>query len=75
MAAEGVKKKPGLMKSVAGNMELIHTYVERIATPKEKGKWFATHGTQQPLEILEAAEASGIGLRLSASWSTPMGAA
>ena len=36
MAAKGVKKKPGLMKSMAGNMELIHTYVEPIATAKEK---------------------------------------
>jgi benzoyl-CoA reductase/2-hydroxyglutaryl-CoA dehydratase subunit BcrC/BadD/HgdB len=54
MAAEGIKKKPGLMKSSVGYMEMVHKYVERILTAKEKGKWVATHGTQQPLEIYEA---------------------
>jgi hypothetical protein len=32
MAAEGIKKKPGLMKSTAGYMELVHKYVDRIVT-------------------------------------------
>jgi benzoyl-CoA reductase/2-hydroxyglutaryl-CoA dehydratase subunit BcrC/BadD/HgdB len=54
MATEGVKKQPGLMKTAAGYLELVSWYVERIATAKENGKWVATHGTQQPLEIYEA---------------------
>ena len=60
MAAEAMKKKPGLMKSTAGYMELIHKYVEKIATAKEKGKWVVTHGTQQPLEIYEAMDCVGL---------------
>jgi benzoyl-CoA reductase/2-hydroxyglutaryl-CoA dehydratase subunit BcrC/BadD/HgdB len=60
MAAEGVKKKPGLMKSTAGYMELVHTYVNRIVTAKDEGKWVATHGTQQPLEIYEAMDVVGL---------------
>ena len=39
MAAEGMKKKPGMMKSTVGYMELLHKYVERIATAKDKGKF------------------------------------
>ncbi len=54
MAAEGIKQKPGLMKSAIGYMELVYKYVERIVTAKEKGKYVVTHGTQQPLEIYEA---------------------
>ena len=54
MAVEGIKKKPGLMKSAVPHMELIHKYVENIATAKDKGKWVIAHGTQQPLEIFEA---------------------
>ena len=60
MAVEGVKKKPGLMKSTAGYMELVHTYVNRIVTAKDEGKWVATHGTQQPLEIYEAMDVRGL---------------
>jgi len=60
VAAEGIKKKPGLMKSTAGYMELVHKYVERIATAKAQGKWLATHGTQQPLEIYEAMDVRGL---------------
>jgi len=60
MAAEGIKKQPGLMKSSAGYMELVHKYVERILTAREKGKWVATHGTQQPLEIYEAMDVVGV---------------
>ena len=52
-AAEGMNKKPGIMKSTVGYMELLNTYIERIATAKEKGKFVVTHGTQQPLEIYE----------------------
>jgi len=60
MAVEGVKKKPGLMKSTAASMELVHKYVERIVTAKDEGKWVATHGTQQPLEIYEAMDVRGL---------------
>ena len=35
MAAEGMKKKPGVMKSTVGYMELLNKYVERIVTAKE----------------------------------------
>jgi benzoyl-CoA reductase/2-hydroxyglutaryl-CoA dehydratase subunit BcrC/BadD/HgdB len=59
-AVEGVKKKPGLMKSTAASMELVHKYVERIVTAKDEGKWVATHGTQQPLEIYEAMGVRGL---------------
>jgi benzoyl-CoA reductase/2-hydroxyglutaryl-CoA dehydratase subunit BcrC/BadD/HgdB len=60
VAADGIRKKPGLMKSAAGAMDLVHTYVDRIVTAKEKGKWVATHGTQQPLEIYEAMDVMGV---------------
>ena len=60
MAVEGVKKKPGLMKSAVGYMELVNKYVERIVTAKEKGKYVVTHGTQQPLEIYEAMDIVGV---------------
>jgi hypothetical protein len=39
MAAEGLKKKPGLMKPAVGCTELVHKYVARILTAKERGKW------------------------------------
>jgi benzoyl-CoA reductase/2-hydroxyglutaryl-CoA dehydratase subunit BcrC/BadD/HgdB len=59
-AKEGVKKKPGLMKSSAALIHMLSTYVDRIATAKDEGKWVATHGTQQPLEILEAMDVRGV---------------
>jgi benzoyl-CoA reductase/2-hydroxyglutaryl-CoA dehydratase subunit BcrC/BadD/HgdB len=60
MATEGVKKKPGLMRSAVGYLDVVSTYVERIATAKDDGKWVASHGTQQPLEILEAMDVRGV---------------
>ncbi len=60
MAAEGIKQKRGLMRSSVGYMELVYKYVERILTAKEKGKFVATHGTQQPLEIYEAMDVVGV---------------
>ena len=42
------------MKSAVAHMELIHKYVENVATAKDRGKWVIAHGTQQPLEIFEA---------------------
>ena len=57
---EMVKKAPGLMKSTVGYMGMVSTYVERIATAHDEGKWVASHGTQQPLEILEAMDVRGI---------------
>jgi benzoyl-CoA reductase/2-hydroxyglutaryl-CoA dehydratase subunit BcrC/BadD/HgdB len=59
-AKAGVKKQPGLMKSTVGYLDVVSTYVERIATAKEDGKWVASHGTQQPLEILEAMDVRGV---------------
>jgi len=59
-ATEAVKKAPGLMRSSVGYLDMVSTYVERIATAKEEGKWVASHGTQQPLEILEAMDVRGI---------------
>ncbi len=38
MAAEGMKKKPGLMKSAVPHMELIYKYVNNIVTAKENGR-------------------------------------
>ena len=60
MAAEAMKKKPGIMKSTAGYMKLLNIYVDRIATAKDKGKFVVTHGTQQPLEIYEAMDVVGV---------------
>jgi benzoyl-CoA reductase subunit B len=59
-ATEAVKKQPGLMKSTLGYLDVVSTYVERAATAKDEGKWVASHGTQQPLEILEAMDVRGI---------------
>jgi benzoyl-CoA reductase/2-hydroxyglutaryl-CoA dehydratase subunit BcrC/BadD/HgdB len=59
-AKEGVKKQPGVMRSSVGYLDVVSTYVERIATAKDEGKWVATHGTQQPLEILEAMDVRGV---------------
>lgn len=60
MAKEGVKKQPGLMRSSEGYLDMVYTYVERILTARENGKWVAAHGTQQPLEILEAMDVMGL---------------
>jgi hypothetical protein len=59
-AKGGVMKQPGLMKSTVGYLDVVSTYVERIATAKDDGKWVASHGTQQPLEILEAMDVRGV---------------
>ncbi len=60
MAAEKMRKTPGIMKSTAGYMELLNIYVERIITAKDRGKFVVTHGTQQPLEIYEAMDVVGL---------------
>jgi benzoyl-CoA reductase/2-hydroxyglutaryl-CoA dehydratase subunit BcrC/BadD/HgdB len=59
-AREGVQKQPGLMRSSVGYLDMVSTYVDRIATAHDEGKWVATHGTQQPLEILEAMDVRGV---------------
>jgi len=56
----GVKKQPGLMKSTYRYLDAVSGYVERIANAKEEGAWVASHGTQQPLEILEAMDVRGV---------------
>ena len=45
MDAEGMKK-PGVMKSTVGYMKLLNTYIERIVTAKDRGKFVVTHATQ-----------------------------
>ena len=71
MAVEGMKKKPGLMKFAIPHMQLIHKYVENIATAKEKGKWVIAHGTQQPSRssrrwtVSASSTSSGASLRTS----------
>jgi benzoyl-CoA reductase/2-hydroxyglutaryl-CoA dehydratase subunit BcrC/BadD/HgdB len=57
---EGVKKQPGLMKTTYSYLDAVSAYVERIASAKDEGKWVASHGTQQPLEILEAMDVRGL---------------
>ena len=47
------------MKSTPGFFQMVSIYVERIASAKDDGFWVATHGTQQPLEILEAMNIRG----------------
>ena len=59
-AREGIKQQKGLMKSSVGYLDMVTTYVDRIATAKDEGKWVASHGTQQPLEILEAMDVRGV---------------
>jgi hypothetical protein len=59
-AKDAIKKQPGLMKSSVGYLDVVITYVERIATAKEQGRWVATHGTQQSLKIYEAMDVGGV---------------
>jgi benzoyl-CoA reductase/2-hydroxyglutaryl-CoA dehydratase subunit BcrC/BadD/HgdB len=59
MAKEGAKKNPALMKSAPSFYQMVSTYVERIASAQDDGFWVASHGTQQPLEILEAMDVRG----------------
>jgi hypothetical protein len=65
MAAEGMKKKPGVMKSTAGYMELVHKYADRIVTAKEKGKWVGVIADVVNLESVPEA------LSISSSTGTP----
>jgi len=61
------------MRSIAGYLDMVSTYVDRIATAKDDGKWVATHGTQQPLEILEAMDVMSCELALLSGrpWDQP----
>ena len=59
-AAEGAKGNPAFMKSYADFLKLVHTYVERIVTAKEKGKWVVAHSTQVPVEVFETMDCVGV---------------
>jgi len=54
MAVEGLKKKPGLMKSGVGYLKLVEDYVQAIADAPKDGKLVVLHGTQMPTEIFYA---------------------
>src|SRR5512136_379692 len=54
MAVEGLKKKPGLMKSGVGYLQLVADYVEAVVNAKRDGKLVVIHGTQMPTEIFYA---------------------
>src|SRR5512139_2563320 len=54
MAVEGLKKKPGLMKSGVGYLQLVTDYVEAVVNAKKDGKLVVVHGTQMPTEIFYA---------------------
>ena len=54
MAVEGLKKKPGLMKSGVGYLQLVADYVEAVVNAKQDGKLVVIHGTQMPTEIFYA---------------------
>ena len=43
-ATEASKQAPGLMRSSVGYLDMVSTYVERIATAKDEGKWVANNG-------------------------------
>jgi benzoyl-CoA reductase/2-hydroxyglutaryl-CoA dehydratase subunit BcrC/BadD/HgdB len=60
MAKTHFENAPGMMKSAVGYMEMVQKYVDRIRTAKDEGKFVATHGTQQPLEIYEAMDVVGV---------------
>jgi len=60
MATEAARNQPGLMTSSVSYLQMVSTYVERIATAQDDGFWVAAHGTQQPLEILEAMNVRGV---------------
>lgn len=54
MTVEGLKKKPGLMKSGVGYLQLVTDYVEAMVNAKKDGKLVVIHGTQMPTEIFYA---------------------
>lgn len=54
MAVEGLKKKPGLMKSGVGYLKLVEDYVQAVADAPKNGKLVVLHGTQMPTEIFYA---------------------
>jgi benzoyl-CoA reductase/2-hydroxyglutaryl-CoA dehydratase subunit BcrC/BadD/HgdB len=54
MAVEGLKKKPGLMRSGVGYLQLVADYVEAVANAKRDGKLVVMHGTQMTTEIFYA---------------------
>ena len=53
-AVEGLKKKPGLMKSGVGYLQVVTDYVEAVVNAKRDGKLVVIHGTQMPTEIFYA---------------------
>jgi benzoyl-CoA reductase/2-hydroxyglutaryl-CoA dehydratase subunit BcrC/BadD/HgdB len=53
-AVEGLKKKPGLMKSGVGYLQVVTDYVEAVVNAKRDGKLVVVHGTQMPTEIFYA---------------------
>ena len=56
---KAIKKKPGLMKSTVGYMEMVHKYVERIVTAKTR-QIGGDPRHPQPLEIDEAMDVVGV---------------
>jgi benzoyl-CoA reductase/2-hydroxyglutaryl-CoA dehydratase subunit BcrC/BadD/HgdB len=54
MAVEGLKKKPGLMKSGVGYLQLVADYIDAVVNAKKDGKLVVIHGTQMPTEIFYA---------------------
>ena len=53
-AVEGLKKKPGLMKSGVGYLQLVADYIDAVVNAKRDGKLVVVHGTQMPTEIFYA---------------------
>src|SRR5512136_3397739 len=54
MAVEGLKKKPGLMRSGVGYLQLVSDYIDAVVNAKRDGKLVVIHGTQMPTEIFYA---------------------
>jgi hypothetical protein len=54
MAVEGLKKKPGLMKSGVGYLQPVADYIDAAVNAKKDGKLVVIHGTQMPTEIFYA---------------------
>jgi benzoyl-CoA reductase/2-hydroxyglutaryl-CoA dehydratase subunit BcrC/BadD/HgdB len=54
MAVGGLKKKPGLMRSGVGYLQLVSDYIDAVASAPKDGKLVVIHGTQMPTEIFYA---------------------
>lgn len=74
MAFEGLKKKPGLMRSGVGDLQLVADYIDAVADAPKNGKLAVIHGTQMPTEIFCAMDMVPVFNELNSVVLTMMGA-